>query len=208
MKKSEIDILIETGSSKGNKLFMVNVDIHAEGVEHMDKQGIEKFLLENGNIKFGNFTLASGKKSDYYVDVKSALLNPTFLKEVSKRASQYITGQIIAAVELGAVPLGVGVSLETGKNLVIIRKERKEHGLGKAFEGDVGLGETVTFVEDVTTTGGSILRAVRVLNELHARTDRVVVIVDRKEGAKEALELEGIELVSLVDIDEIKKGST
>ena len=170
----------------------------------MTGMSVEKFLLDNGNIKFGKFKLASGKESDYYVDVKSALLNPLFLKEISKRAAPFITGERIACVELGAVPLGVGVSLETGKELIIIRKEKKEHGLEKLFEGKVEMGETITFVEDVTTTGGTILKAVTKLNEMHLRTDRVVVVVDRKEGAREALEYEGVELISLVDIDKLR----
>ncbi|MCL5407834.1 MAG: orotate phosphoribosyltransferase [Candidatus Thermoplasmatota archaeon] len=170
----------------------------------MSEQGIEKFLLENGNIKFGKFMLTSGKESDYYVDIKTALLHPRFLKEISLRATPFITGNKIAAVELGAVPLGVGVSLETGKDLIIIRKEKKEHGLEKTMEGKVELGETITFVEDVTTTGGTLLRAITKLNEMHVRTDRVVVVVDRKEGAKEALEYVGVELISLVDIDKLR----
>lgn len=170
----------------------------------MTEQTVENFLLENGNIKFGKFKLSSGKESDYYVDIKSALLNPRFLKEISVRAAQFVTGNKIAAVELGAVPLGVGVSLETGKDLIIIRKERKEHGLGKDFEGDLEMGETITFVEDVTTTGGSVVRAITKLNEMHVRTDRVIVVVDRKEGAKDALEYQGVELISIVDIDKLR----
>lgn len=168
---------------------------------------VAQYLLSNGNIKFGKFILSSGKESDYYVDVKSALLNPSFLKIVSKKISPLITGDKIAAVELGAVPLGVGVSLESGKNLIIVRKERKDYGLEKAIEGKVIFGENITFVEDVTTTGGSIMRAVSRLKELGARTDRVVVVVDRKEGAKELLEQEGIELLSMVDISELKNKS-
>jgi orotate phosphoribosyltransferase len=85
---------------------------------------IADFLIKNGNIKFGKFTLSSGATSDFYVDVKSALLNPYFLKIVSKRAAQLITGDKVAAVELGAVPFGVAVSIETGKNLIIVRKEK------------------------------------------------------------------------------------
>ncbi|MGC8645748.1 MAG: orotate phosphoribosyltransferase [Thermoplasmata archaeon] len=170
----------------------------------MEEINVSEYLLKNGNIKFGKFTLSSGKESDYYVDVKSALLNPAFLRAVSKMASQYITGDKVAAVELGAVPLGVAVSLETGKELIIIRKERKEYGLEKWMEGRIEMGETVTFVEDVTTTGGTIIRAIKRLGDAHVRTDRVVVVVDRKEGAREALEYEGIDLVSLVDIDKLR----
>ncbi|MEM0128483.1 MAG: orotate phosphoribosyltransferase [Thermoplasmatales archaeon] len=170
----------------------------------MEGMDIGDFLVKNGNIKFGNFTLSSGKQSDYYVDVKTALLNPKFLKAVSRMASEHVSGDKIAAVELGAVPLGVAVSLETGKELIIVRKERKDYGLEKWMEGRVEMGETVTFVEDVTTTGSTILRAVKRLGDLHVRTDRVIVVVDRKEGAKEALEYEGIELLSLIDIDALR----
>ncbi|MCL4412787.1 MAG: orotate phosphoribosyltransferase [Candidatus Thermoplasmatota archaeon] len=168
---------------------------------------IASYLVKNGNIKFGDFTLSSGKKSDYYVDVKSALLNPAFLKIASIKAAEFITGDKVAAVELGAVPLGVGVSLETGKPLIIVRKERKEYGLEKMVEGEMTYGEVITFVEDVTTTGSTLLRAITRLNEKMVRTDRVVVVVDRKEGARENLEQQGIELISLVDIDEVKKSS-
>lgn len=168
---------------------------------------IAEFLIKNGNIKFGQFTLSSGAKSDFYVDVKSALLNPSFLKMVSRKAAQLITGDKVAAVELGAVPFGVAVSLETGKNLIIVRKEKKDYGLEKMVEGDLTYGEIITFVEDVTTTGSTILKAVTRLKEKAVRTDRVVVVVDRQEGAKENLEQEGIELLSLVNIKEIKKDS-
>ncbi|MEM0073550.1 MAG: orotate phosphoribosyltransferase [Thermoplasmatales archaeon] len=170
----------------------------------MGNTDVEEFLIKNGNIVFGKFTLSSGRQSDYYVDVKSALLKPKFLREISKMASEYISGDKVAAVELGAVPLGVAVSLETGKDLIIVRKDRKDYGLEKWMEGKVEMGETVTFVEDVTTTGNTILKAVKKLADLHVRTDRVVVVVDRKEGAKEALEYEGIELVSLIDIDDLR----
>ncbi len=168
---------------------------------------IADFLVKNGNIKFGKFTLSSGATSDFYVDVKSALLNPNFLKMVSKKAARYITGDKVAAVELGAVPFGVAVSMETGKNLIIVRKEKKEYGLEKMVEGELVYGEVITFVEDVTTTGSTILKAVTRLKEKAVRTDKVVVVVDRQEGAKENLEQEGIELLSLVNIKEIKKDS-
>jgi orotate phosphoribosyltransferase len=168
---------------------------------------IADFLIKNGNIKFGKFTLSSGATSDFYVDVKSALLNPYFLKIVSKRAAQLITGDKVAAVELGAVPFGVAVSIETGKNLIIVRKEKKEYGLEKMVEGELVYGEVITFVEDVTTTGSTILKAVTRLKEKGVRTDRVVVVVDRQEGARENLEQEGIELLSLVNIKNIKKDS-
>jgi orotate phosphoribosyltransferase len=197
------DVLVIIFSHGGTAKYSWGME-YKRKVFPMDGIDIGEYLLKNGNIKFGKFTLSSGKESDYYVDVKSALLNPRFLREVSEMASKYVTGDKVAAVELGAVPFGVAVSLETGKDLIIIRKERKEYGLEKWMEGKVEMGETVTFVEDVTTTGGTILRAIMKLKDIHVRTDRVIVVVDRKEGAREALEYEGIELISLVNIDDLR----
>ncbi len=166
---------------------------------------IGKYLLSHGNIKFGKFKLASGKESDYYVDVKSALLNPVFLRTVSQEASKYVKGDKVAAVELGAVPFGVGVSLETGKELIIVRKEKKEYGLGKEFEGSVEGVNSITFVEDVTTTGGTILRAIEIMRKYGAKVEEVIVVVDRNEGAKEALANAGVNLIPLVSMNELRK---
>jgi orotate phosphoribosyltransferase len=168
-------------------------------------QEIAKYLVDHGNIKFGHFKLASGKESNYYVDVKSALLNPEFLRKVSKEAAKFVTGEKVAAVELGAVPFGVGVSLETGKELIIVRKEKKEYGLGKEYEGSIYNISRITFVEDVTTTGGTILRAINLMREKKVDVDRVIVVVDRNEGARENLKNIGVELYPLIEMDQLKK---
>ncbi|MDD5503076.1 MAG: orotate phosphoribosyltransferase [Candidatus Thermoplasmatota archaeon] len=157
-----------------------------------------------GAVKFGKFILTSGKESSFYVDIKKASTNPMILKEVSKEIAKYVPGYSkIAGMELGAVPIAVGAALETNVPYVIVRKEKREHGTGKQIEGDLQAGEKVLIVEDVATTGGSSLKTVEYLKAAGAIVDKVIVVVDREEGAKDALKAIGIELVPLVRISQI-----
>ena len=161
-------------------------------------------LRECGAVKFGSFILASGAKSDYYIDIKKASTNPKILKTIACFIAEYSKGyDIIAGMELGAVPLAVAVSLEVGKPFVIIRKEKKEHGTGKLIEGLDVSQKRVLLVEDVVTTGGSVVKAVKCLRENKAMVDRVVTVVDRLSGAKERLKEMDVELISLVDVNDI-----
>lgn len=157
-----------------------------------------------GAVKFGKFILTSGKESSFYVDIKKASTNPKILKEISKEIAKYTFGYSkIAGMELGAVPIAVGASLETNLPYVIVRKERREHGTGKQIEGDLQAGEKVLIVEDVATTGSSSLKTVEYLRAAGAVVDKVIVVVDREEGAKDALKAIGIELIPLVRISQI-----
>jgi orotate phosphoribosyltransferase len=103
----------------------------------------------------------------------------------------------IAGMALGAVPLAVAVALETDRPFVMVRKEPKDHGTRDLIEGDVLPGERFLIVEDVATTGGSTMRVVTALREKGANVKKVVVVVDRQEGATEMLAQNGIELVSI-----------
>lgn len=164
---------------------------------------LKKMLKECGAIKFGEFTLASGKKSKYYVDIKKASTNPRILKEIAKQMSKHVTGEKIAGMELGAVPIAVALSLETNLPYVIVRKEKKEHGTGKQIEGDLKENEKVVVVEDVATTGASTLRAVNVLRENKGIVEKAIVVVDREEGASELLRKNNVELIPLVRVSEL-----
>ncbi|HEQ79255.1 MAG TPA: orotate phosphoribosyltransferase, partial [Euryarchaeota archaeon] len=122
---------------------------------------MEKFLLESGAVKFGDFTLASGRKSSYYVDIKKAATHPGFLKESARRMALAMPDcQRVAGVELGAVPLAVALSMETSIPYIIVRKKPKGYGTSSLIEGPLEAGERVLFVEDVTTTGGSLIKGV------------------------------------------------
>jgi len=166
---------------------------------------LKEMLKECGAIKFGKFTLSSGKKSKYYVDIKKASTNPEILKEIAKEMSRYVSQEKIAGMELGAVPIAVALSLETGLSYVIVRKQEKMHGTGKQIEGDLKENEKFVVVEDVTTTGKSTMRAVNVIRENKGIVEKAVVVVDREEGASELLRKNNVELIPLVRVSELMK---
>ncbi len=169
----------------------------------MVKFMLKEKLEECGAVKYGEFTLTSGKKSKYYVDIKKASTNPGILKEIVEQMAEEVDGTKIAGMELGAVPLAAALSLETDIPFLMIRKEKKGHGTGGRIEGDLEKGEKVVVVEDVTTTGGSSIETVEVLREAGAVVDKVLVVVDREEGASEALKDIDAELIPLVTASEL-----
>ncbi len=166
---------------------------------------LKKKLEECGAVKYGEFTLTSGKKSKYYVDIKKASTNPGILKEIVERMAEEVDGTKIAGMELGAVPLASALSLETDIPFLMIRKEKKGHGTGGRIEGDLEEGEKVVVVEDVTTTGGSSIETVEVLRDAGAIVEKVLVVVDREEGAEESLKDIDVELKPLVTATELLK---
>lgn len=156
-------------------------------------------LLGCGAIQFGAFTLSSGKASDYYVDIKRASTRPELLREIAGRMAPHVRGaERIAGVELGAVPIAAAVALESSIPFVIVRKEAKEHGTRRTFEGEMRTGDRVVFVEDVVTTGGTLRKAIEGLRAQGAVVDRAVAVVDREEGGTEHLAAAGVQLLSLL----------
>ena len=161
-------------------------------------------LVRKGAIKYGSFTLTSGKQSNFYVDIKECMTDPDTLKETAELLSANVHSDIVAGVELGAVPLLVAVSMLVHKPYIIIRKER-EHGTKSLLIGKTPPGGTVDIIEDVVTTGGSVLRAAKLLSDTGLKTASVICVVDREEGAAEALAENNISLISLIRMSEIKK---
>jgi orotate phosphoribosyltransferase len=163
---------------------------------------IADLLIQCGAIEFGEFTLASGAKSRYYIDIKSATTNPRILRAIGEAIIEIADFDVVAGVAVGAVPIAVAASLASGKPFAIIRRQGKEHGKTGAIIGTVA-GRHVLLVEDVTTSGGSVLYGVRRLREAGAMVRTVITVVDREEGAAERLAQEGIELKPLVKASDI-----
>ena len=158
---------------------------------------LRKMLMDLGVVQTGDFVLASGKRSSYFVNIKRASTDPRVLREVAKAVAPHVGDRKIAGMALGAVPLAVAVSLETNRPYVMVRKEAKDHGTKDRIEGDVQAGDEFIVVEDVATTGTSTLRVVDALREKGAMVEKAVVIVDREEGASELLSANGVQLVSI-----------
>lgn len=157
---------------------------------------IATLLKENGAVEYGEFILASGAKSSYYLDVKSALANPAVLGEVGKEIAGMASFDMVAGVAVGGVPIAVATSLASGRPYAIIRAGEKSHGKGGRIIGSVA-GKRVLLVEDVTTSGGSVLRGIDALREAGALADTVITVVDREAGAEDALAQRGVRLVAL-----------
>jgi orotate phosphoribosyltransferase len=161
-------------------------------------------LIANKAIEFGDFTLASGKKSRYYVDVKSAVTNPALLSAIASAIAEKYTFDVVAGVAVGGIPLAVATALVTQKPYAIIRAAEKSHGKKDIIIGQV-TGRDVLLVEDVTTSGGSALYGIEALRAAGARADRVVTVVDRDQGAAAMLSKQGVMLLPLVNVSEILK---
>lgn len=161
-------------------------------------------ILKKYAYKHGHFTLSSGQESEHYVNCKPVILTGRGLELVSKMMLDHIDTKCVAGLTLGADPLVSGVAL-VGKGAgLIIRKEPKGHGTQSQVEGPLPpVGTTITVLEDVTTTGGSAIKAAKVLRDLSYHVNRVVTIVDRQEGASDAMIEEGLELVSLVTLEDL-----
>jgi len=164
-----------------------------------------------GAVKFGDFTLASGRKSPYYVDIKCASTNPNVLEYIQKEMATVINtsdlGDVdaVAGVELGGVPLATAVSLYTKLPLIIIRKSSKGYGTGGKIVGELKEGMTVVLIEDVTTTGGSVMDAIKEIRQHNGIVTHVITVVDRCEGAYENLKGIDVELRALVKTSDFIK---
>ncbi|TFG56878.1 MAG: orotate phosphoribosyltransferase [Methanomassiliicoccus sp.] len=168
---------------------------------------LKNALVGCGAILYGDFTLASGKKSRYYIDIKRATTDPKVLGLTAELMAKDMGPdhgfQRIAGVALGSIPLAVALSLRTGIPVVMVRKEKKDHGTSKLIEGQLSPGERVLVVEDVITSAGSAVYAVDTLRQAGAVVDTVFSVVDREEGGREVLHKMGVGMRSLIAASDI-----
>src|SRR5580658_10522627 len=158
-------------------------------------------LLDASAVRFGEFTLASGEKSDVYVDVKRAWTDPRRLDLLGRAlAARVGTTDRLAGMELGAVPLVVATALRTGHPFAILRKATKEYGTRQPYEGEFRIGDRVLLIEDVSTTGGSSERSIEIIRAAGATVDRALVVIDREAGASPRLAKIGVQLEPLATL--------
>ncbi|MEB3184214.1 MAG: orotate phosphoribosyltransferase [Cyanobacteriota bacterium] len=168
-------------------------------------------LLAERAYRRGSFTLASGRRSDHYVNCKPVSLSGPGLALLGRQLLACVEPEAaaVAGLTLGADPLVSAVALQAaleGRDLdaLIVRKEAKGHGTGAWLEGPLPPpGARICVLEDVVTTGGSALKAVQQLGEAGYRIERVVAIVDRQEGGAEAMAAAGLDLRSLFLLEEV-----
>jgi len=157
-------------------------------------------------VKFGNFMLASGKQSPIYFDLRRIASYPDLFKEAVAACLKVLVEldfNLVAGVPYAALPMGGVIAWKLGKPLIYPRKEAKSHGTGLMIEGAFQKGQRVVMVEDVVTSGGSIMKAAETLRRDGLVVEDVAVLVDRKQGGCEALAQKGIHVHPVMDIFEI-----
>ena len=168
------------------------------------------FLHQNGIIKFGDFTLASGKKSSYYVDLRLVPSYPIEFRKMVKYLENEIGQDIgldnfdsIVSVPTGGLVIASALAIETVKPLIYVRSKPKDYGTSKSVEGKIHDNMKVVMIDDVATTGGSVVNAIKSLKEVNITVKDAYVIVNRMEGADEALLELGVKMHSILNILEI-----
>jgi orotate phosphoribosyltransferase len=167
-------------------------------------------LVRERALRFGDFTLASGKKAKYYLDGKQVTLDSRGALLVAEGMLDLLAQQgplpkAVGGMAIGADPITAAIITVAGtRNLslsgILVRKESKGHGTNRFVEGPVQPGDTVAIVEDVVTTGGSSLQAIERVQEFGLRVTCVAAIIDRLEGGATAFAAKGIPFASLLTI--------
>lgn len=171
-------------------------------------------LLKTKALKFGDFTLASGQKATFYLDGKQVTLDAQGAVLVAEGILELLADDwpdAVGGMSIGADPIVAAVLALAGVRGrplrgFLVRKESKGHGTNKFVEGPVAPGERVAILEDVVTTGGSSLQAAARAEEFGLRVARVIGIVDRLQGGREAFEAKGYRFDSLTTIRELGVG--
>lgn len=168
------------------------------------------FLFEKKAIRFGDFTLASGKKSSYYIDLRLVASFPHQFRRLIKNMQGEIAENVglesfdsLASVPTGGLVIASALAIETVKPLIYVRTKAKDYGTTKMIEGHFKDGIKVLMIDDVATTGGSVINAIKLLKQKQIEITDAFVIVDRMEGASENLKAQGVKMHKITDIREI-----
>jgi orotate phosphoribosyltransferase len=180
-----------------------------------DLERLRRLLLER-SVRRGDFLLASGQRSSYYIDCRLTTMSAEGQRLIGRLGWRAIKDvgwrpTAVGGLTMGADPVAYAIAAASwGSDLVMdafsVRKEPKDHGTGRVIEGGFAAGDGVVVIEDVITTGGSARRAITAVEEAGGRVLGVLAVVDRAEGGKTALEQEGREVVALVGVTELGLG--
>jgi len=172
-------------------------------------------LLTERSVKRGQFILASGRESEYYIDARLTTMSPEGLALIGRLALSALreSGWAVDAVgglTLGADPISYAVSYASAGSdkplrAFTVRKEAKSHGMGRQIEGPFRPGDRVAVIEDVITTGGSALRAIEAVRAAQGMVSGVLALVDRGEGGRQIIEETGVTVIGLVTAADIVK---
>jgi len=165
------------------------------------------FLFKNNIIKFGNFTLSSGKKSSYYIDLRLVPSFPHQFRKMIKNLQKLIIEKIgldnfdsLVSIPTGGLIIGSALAIEAVKPLIYVRNKSKDHGTAKSIEGKILSDMQVIMIDDIATTGTSVLNGIKQLRAEGLSISNACVIINRLEGADKILNSVGVTLHQLTDI--------
>jgi len=173
-----------------------------------DKELLRTLIMEK-SLKFGDFTLASGKKATYYLDCRQITLDSVGAKLIGEGILDFLQQgsmpQAVGGMAIGADPITAAVITVAAYQDIplkgfMVRKQSKGHGTNQFVEGPIASGDHVVIVEDVVTTGGSSLEAIEKVEALGVTVVGVITIIDRLEGGREAFESKGYSFHSLFTV--------
>lgn len=179
----------------------VNAELRAELAE----------LIKELAVVHGEVTLSSGKKADYYIDVRRATLHSRASRLIGQLLRETTSDwdfEAVGGLTLGADPVATAIMHADGRaiNAFVVRKETKKHGMQRRIEGPDIVGRKVLVVEDTTTTGNSPLTAVEALREAGAEVIGVATVVDRNTGADQVIADAGLPYRFLLGLDDLDLG--
>jgi uridine monophosphate synthetase len=171
-----------------------------------DKEKLVMKLHEIGAIKFGEFTLTSGKVCPYYIDLRFLASYPDILKLVTKEYGKIlkkIDYEILVGVPYAAIPLATAIALELNKPMIFTRKEAKEHGTKKLIEGIYKKGQKAAIIDDVISDGDSKFKVIDPLEKEGLIIKDIIVLVDRGHRGPDTLREKGYNCHSILHINDI-----
>ena len=160
-------------------------------------------LFEIGTIRFGEFTLKSGIKSPFYIDLRVVICFPDVLRRIGVLMAAEVSrcaGDRIAGIPYAGLPLAVAASLEGNLPLIYPRKEEKSYGTKRRIEGIYEAGDRVVLIDDIITDGASKFEAIEVLEDAGLMVKDLVILIDREQGGRELLASKGYALHSILTI--------
>lgn len=170
----------------------------------LDQLILELYAIQA--VKFGSFTLKSGAQSPIYLDLRVIISKPKLLKAISDLIWEKVKNlsfDLICGVPYTALPIATCLSLDHNIPMILKRKESKEHGTKKILEGIYEKGHTCLIIEDVITTGGSILETMESLSAEGIQVKDVALVIDRQQGGKQRLEQKGLHVYSLLTMADV-----
>jgi len=163
-------------------------------------------LLESGCVRFGEFTLKSGRRSPIYVDMRRLASHPQALREVTSAFMPLLRSlefERLAAIPYAALPIGTAIALAGDWPLIYPRREVKRYGTGALIEGIFQPGDTAVVVDDLVTTGQSKLEVIEKLETAGLKVRDIVVLIDREQGASEVMAAAGYRLHAVITLRQL-----